>query len=397
MNLVWIVFLLLIGVTVGSFLNVVIHRLPRGQSIVFPSSHCPHCGRKIRWYDNIPVLSYFLLGRRCRFCKMPISPRYVVVEVATAFILTGLYVCYYVLRIRNGIGPFADSWGMFTAHAVLLCGLLACSFIDAEHWIVPLEICWVVSIVGVVCAAAGAHPFWSRIPPTAGAMSLAAVVGLAVALLLKHAGIIRESFIDADEKLAARRRRASQANDKQPAKTVAYTSAHGLNPRKEILMEVLFLLPIVVLALVTWGVLVGFDSAAGWWAGVLNPSESGAFAVHANAFLAALFGYLIGGACVWGMRITGTVIFGKEAMGLGDVHILAAVGAATGWVVPVIAFFLAPFFALLWAVYLWLGRRQRELPYGPWLGLGTVVVMLFYDALTAYLQPLARSFELLFR
>ena len=103
-----------------------------------------------------------------------------------------------------------------------------------------------------------------------------------------------------------------------------------------------------------------------------------------------LFGYLVGGLWIWSMRILGTLGFGKEAMGMGDVHILAAVGAVAGWITPSLAFFLAPMFGLLWAVSLWLGRGQRELPYGPWLALASLVVLLFYDGIVGYLAP---SFE----
>jgi leader peptidase (prepilin peptidase)/N-methyltransferase len=95
--------------------------------------------------------------------------------------------------------------------------------------------------------------------------------------------------------------------------------------------------------------------------------------------LSAVTGYLVAGGMVWAMRILGTLAFGKEAMGMGDVHLLAAVGAVTGWAVPAVAFFVSPFFALAWALYLALARGQRELPYGPWLAAGAMAVMVLYD------------------
>ena len=75
----------LLGAIVGSFLNVCIHRIPAGQSIVFPASHCPSCDRPIAPYDNIPVISYVLLLGRCRSCKARISPRYPFVEALSGF------------------------------------------------------------------------------------------------------------------------------------------------------------------------------------------------------------------------------------------------------------------------------------------------------------------------
>jgi len=76
----WPLFALVLGLLVGSFLNVVIHRLPRGESIVFPPSRCPHCGRRLGPMDLVPVLSYLALRGRCRYCRTPISSRYPLVD-----------------------------------------------------------------------------------------------------------------------------------------------------------------------------------------------------------------------------------------------------------------------------------------------------------------------------
>ena len=140
MAIAWLIFVLAIGACVGSFLNVVVWRLPRGQSIVFPGSYCPQCGKAIRWYDNIPVLSWCLLRAKCRFCKKPISVRYPIVEAATALLVGGLYVWYFLAEFRGAAGPFEEAWPMYLAQAALLCGLLACSLVDIEMWIVPLEV-----------------------------------------------------------------------------------------------------------------------------------------------------------------------------------------------------------------------------------------------------------------
>ncbi len=397
MDAMWIVFLVAIGACVGSFLNVVIYRLPRGQSIVFPPSHCPHCGRSIKWYDNVPLLSWCVLRGRCRFCKEPISPRYLLVEAATAAMIVGLYVCYYVLDLRDGAQSFAQSWPMFVAHAALLCGLLVCSLVDIESWIVPLEVCWVVSLMGLVSAAAAPHPWMPTVAPTTGAMSLAAAVGLIAAVILTHYGLIQRSFIDADEKPLP----TPAKNDEQKKKTkgqkalppsVAVTNQCGVSPRKEILRELVFLAPAFLLAAAAYMLVTKVPAVANAWAAL---TERGVLARHINGFLAALFGYLVGGLWIWGARILGTLGFGKEAMGLGDVHLLAAVGAVAGWIAPSVAFFVAPLFGLIWALYLWLARNQRELPYGPWLAVASLVVLLFYDAFASFLRPYAQVLELL--
>lgn len=79
-------FIFLTGACIGSFLNVCIYRIPRNESIIFPGSKCPHCGHKIKWYDNLPILGWFLLGGRCRHCKHPFSLRYPAIETLTALL-----------------------------------------------------------------------------------------------------------------------------------------------------------------------------------------------------------------------------------------------------------------------------------------------------------------------
>jgi leader peptidase (prepilin peptidase)/N-methyltransferase len=385
MEVFWTIFLFVFGACVGSFLNVAIYRLPRGESIVFPGSHCPRCGRAIRWFDNIPLLSWLALGGNCRFCKEPISPRYILIEFATAVMVAGLYVCYYVLRIREGAGRFEDTWPMFLAHAALLCGLLVCTAVDIEKWIVPLEVCWFVTLAGLVSSAASPQAWMPKVSPAMGAASVGAGVGLVLGLLLLRYGLLQQSFIDAaDKPVAVEDSAKGKKKPKPPA--VAFTRENGVSPRKEILRELLFLAPAVALAIIAWLLVTHVACVGEPWRRWTDPSGGG-LARHVNGFLSALLGYLVGGAWIWGVRILGTLGFNKEAMGLGDAHILGAVGAATGWFVPTVVFFVAPLFGILWAMYLWLRRGQRELPYGPWLAAATLTVLLFYDSIVAFLKP----------
>ena len=115
---------LLFGLLVGSFLNVVILRLPQGQSVVLPRSFCPSCGRFLRWYDNIPLLSFAILGGECRFCKKAISWQYPLVEI-----LTGLLSL--VTFWKFGMIPYLLNF------LLLICPLIALSFIDLRHRILP--------------------------------------------------------------------------------------------------------------------------------------------------------------------------------------------------------------------------------------------------------------------
>ena len=117
-----------------------------------------------------------------------------------------------------------------------------------------------------------------------------------------------------------------------------------------------------------------------WWASVIRPN-------WVSGLLGAMLGLLVGGFVVWLTRIVGTYFFGREAMGMGDVHLMAAVGAVVGAGASVVAFFVAPFFGMALAVYLLLTGKRRELPFGPYLSMGTAFVMLFYCPIAAYLAP----------
>ena len=385
MDVFWLVSFTLLGLCVGSFLNVVIWRLPRGESIVFPGSHCPGCGRAVRWHDNIPILSWLALGGRCRFCKGRISPRYLIVEALTGLLVGGLYACYYLLEVRSGVGTFNESWLMFLAHASLLCGLLVCSAVDIDHWIVPLEVCWFVSLLGIV-AATIMPPSTDILPavgPVVGAMGIAAMLGIGIGLLLLRWGILRPSFIDADDKAIT-----AESDGDTPGRitSVAADGSGDVNPRREMVHEVLFLLPAILLGCGVW-VLAHFVPAVHEALLKLADREVvGGFAKHLAGFEAALVGYLVGGGLIWAIRILGTLGFGKEAMGLGDAHLLAAVGAVTGYLTPTLTFFAAPVLGLVWALWLFTSRKQRELPYGPWLAVAAALILVFHDSSMSFLK-----------
>ncbi|OIP64704.1 MAG: prepilin peptidase [Nitrospirae bacterium CG08_land_8_20_14_0_20_52_24] len=112
------------GSMIGSFLNVCIYRIPRNESLVFPSSHCTRCGEPIRFYDNLPIISWFILIGKCRHCKSPISFQYPMVELLNA---SGFFYIY----IRYGITAQALFYGLFFSALVVI------TFIDLYHRIIP--------------------------------------------------------------------------------------------------------------------------------------------------------------------------------------------------------------------------------------------------------------------
>ncbi len=124
MNTVVLILVILIGLALGSFLNVCIYRIPLKKSILFPNSFCPNCGAKIRAWDNIPLLSFILLKGKCRKCRTKISLQYPLVESVTSALMVITY-------LRFGLG-----WE-FAARSILCLSLIAIFFIDLKHRIIP--------------------------------------------------------------------------------------------------------------------------------------------------------------------------------------------------------------------------------------------------------------------
>ena len=161
-----------LGACIGSFLNVVIYRVPLRQSVVSPPSRCPTCGSRLRWYDNLPIFGWLLLGGRCRTCKHPISIQYPIVELITALL--------FVLVVwLTPPGP------LMVSRLLLVCILIALFGIDLEHQILPNSITlpgivagvlfsliappgWRDALLGVILGAgmlyviAGAYYLWRR-------------------------------------------------------------------------------------------------------------------------------------------------------------------------------------------------------------------------------------------
>jgi len=127
----------ILGSCIGSFLNVCIYRMPKEKSIVRPASYCPKCNKPLRWYDNIPLLSYIILKGKCRDCKGSISFRYPLVELITALFFLGLYM-------QLGLSP-----ALFKM-LILFSLLLVVSFIDIEYHAIPVHLCFLGIIIALL-------------------------------------------------------------------------------------------------------------------------------------------------------------------------------------------------------------------------------------------------------
>ena len=371
---IWFVFIFAFGCCIGSFLNVVIYRLPRDKSLITPPSACPACGKHIRFYDNIPLVSWLLLGRKCRYCKAPISPRYFVIELLTGLVFLGLFILYFRTDLRIGMPSFLDGgWFIYLLHIILLAAFIAASAIDLELWVIPLSICWFVTAVGLLGSALGGYIIdpavirryallpntWDIIlknEVTVASLAAGAAIGLAISWVFLATGLIKRSYESAD----------SQDSPDEPENL----TEQQLNHRLEACREIIFLLPII------------FCSLATYWIGRKSSLiQSLDFSQHPviAGLLGSLWGYFVGCGVVWATRIFGTLAFGKEAMGLGDVHLMGAAGAVIGPIFVVVAFFIAPFFGLAWAGSQMFFKKTRQIPYGPFLSLGIFAVMILHE------------------
>jgi leader peptidase (prepilin peptidase)/N-methyltransferase len=280
-----------------------------------------------------------------------------------------------------------DDWPIFGLYLFLISCLLAASLIDAELFIIPIGIPWLAVIVGII-----GHAMIDR-PTTPGALLLSAptaalaaggAVGLAVSIGLWWIGIMPQSFsegeplLEVDREAVAVENAQAQIEGRETMTLPPELTRSQVNI--EMRKEMLFLMPPMLLAAAWFLLTVRYPALGNWWENIANNHWIG-------GMLGAIFGALIGGFVVWLTRILGTLAFGRVAMGLGDVHLMFGVGAIIGAGAATVAFFLAPFFGILFAVYVLMTRTRRELPYGPYLSLATALVMIFYCPIAAYLTP----------
>ncbi len=188
----------LMGACVGSFINVVAWRLPRQESVVLPPSHCPHCGTRLAWFENIPVLGWLALGGRCRHCGAPISPRYPGVELLCA----GLWVAIFLVTppLAGGAPWFGSGpidWWLVAAGWLLASLLLPMVLIDLDHLWLPEPLCRWGLVLGLVltaiagyrqgAAVGGAQLLDHLIAAAAGLLAMEGLSALAEKLMGKPA------------------------------------------------------------------------------------------------------------------------------------------------------------------------------------------------------------------
>ncbi|MCM8818971.1 MAG: prepilin peptidase [Candidatus Omnitrophica bacterium] len=236
----------ILGLIFGSFANVCIYRLPKGKSIIYPSSFCPNCNKPIKWYDNIPLLSYIILKGKCRYCKSKISFRYFIVEL-----LTGLL--FFIIYKKFGLSYLNFVFDIFVLSLIIV------SFIDIDTFLIS---------------------------------DVIVIPGIFLGLFF--------SFL--------------------------FPKIHNME--------------------------------------------------RLNSFLYSFIGAIVGGGVLIFLAIIGKLLFKKEAMGGGDVKLLAMIGAFLGWKPILLTLFFASVIGVLISLILIMMKKKKVddyIPFGPYLAIGAII------------------------
>ncbi len=328
----WLSFVFCIGACVGSFLNVVVARLPLERSLLWPGSRCGSCFQPIRGIANLPILSYLLLRGRCRTCGARYSSRYMWVELGTALAFAGLFYLdalnnwHELDFVANAQGQIAQGWvpwplwAFFGHHALLMSLLIAASLCDFDGRVIPLPLTMTGTAIGLILATLMPWPWPS-----------------------------------------------------QAAVNVPPGNPWGL-------LNFVGKLPRGVYNWPLWGPLPDWLPRESWQLGLCT----------------GLAGAAAGNLMMRSIKFIFEQGMGKEALGLGDADLMMMAGAFLGWQMVVAAFFFGTFAALFIAIPLFLTRGSRMLPFGPGLAVGIMVTLISWRRIAPGLQPFFFDWLLLF-
>jgi len=335
----WSAVFFVFGSMVGSFLNVCIYRMPRGESVISPPSHCPHCKYSIPWYLNVPLLTWILLRGKCRNCGAPIAARYFFVEL-----LTGLAF----LSCWLGFGR--SSAALSLIYCLVLAGFIVATFIDFEHFIIPDEVTLGGIAAGFICS------FLVPSLHQAGTARVAlerCFVGIVVGAGLVY-GILRLG------KLLYGRLRFELA----PNTRVFLTETSVKLPDKEIPYEEIFYRKsdTVVLQART------AEMVDRCYVDVPVRLSPVALRIGEDRFKPDDVPYL--------EVVTDEIVVPREAMGLGDVKFMAAIGAFLGWQAVIFSLTVSAIIGAtvgITLIALKKGEWSSKLPYGPYIALAATI------------------------
>jgi leader peptidase (prepilin peptidase)/N-methyltransferase len=335
----WSVVFFVHGTIVGSFLNVVIHRLPRDESIVSPPSHCPHCKYSIPWYLNIPLATWLWLRGKCANCKAPISPRYFLVELLTGILFLGAW-------LRSG----PEHPGVAVILCLVFAGFVAATFIDFEHFIIPESITIGGIVVGFLLSPLA--PALHGVKSAVEAME-ASAIGIAVGGGLVYAIVRGGKLLFGRKKLKlapGTKIIFGEENLKLPDEEISYGE---LLYRKSDYIE-------VPATLVVLGERTFENTRVRLYQDRLEIGEEKLDPVS-----------------ITHMEVTADhIVLPQEAMGLGDVAFMAAIGAFLGWQGVLFALTVSSILGAVVGVTLILLKRlewSKWIPYGPYIALAATL------------------------
>lgn len=185
-----------LGACIASFLNVVIWRVPRGESIVRPASHCPKCNARIKWWNNIPILSWLALRGKCADCKAPISPRYVIVETIGGLLFLAEYLRLDPL-VGNGFGIWPPAAVFLLFAWIWISLMIVGSFIDFDLQLLPdfvtvggmiLGVIHAITKVGFICLYVDPLPHWTQLLSPLGFSLAGLALGFGLLYLIRFVG-----------------------------------------------------------------------------------------------------------------------------------------------------------------------------------------------------------------
>ncbi|HZW27429.1 MAG TPA: prepilin peptidase [Trueperaceae bacterium] len=372
MTALTVVFAALLGAVVGSFGNVVVYRLPRGESVVSPGSRCPSCGRRLSAVDLVPVLSWLLLRGRCRTCGARISPRYPLVEALMAGLFAALAVAFPPELHGAAVLPLL----------VVVAMLVMASLIDLERYLLPD----VLTLPALAVALLGSL-LWAGTPglPTPAEALAGALAGAGVLVLINRVGGL------------ALRRLGDTAERLWPVSLDQVNVAALVGAALGVWAGLLAGLASLLLNLVTRRTLrLPEPLLYGLWLLALVLSSLG-FPVPlttavAGSVLAAGAWAVLGAVYWWlhdAVRPQTTEEVGEEddepvAMGFGDVKLAAVLGAFLGWERLLVAVFFAVTLGAVGGVVARLAGGGRLVPFGPYLLLGALASLFAGDAAIAW-------------
>jgi leader peptidase (prepilin peptidase) / N-methyltransferase len=335
----WSLTFFVFGTIVGSFLNVVIHRLPLEQSVISPPSHCPHCKYSIPWFLNIPLLTWLWLRGKCKNCSAPISPRYFMVELLTG---VAFLACWLVFgRVSTAVALI---------YCLFLAGLIAATFIDFEHFIIPDQITLGGIVVGVLCSFAFPALHQEQLISTSLKKSfIGAFVGAALVYAILRMG-----------KLLFGRQQLDFSDETK----IYFTESALVLPDKEVPYDDLFYRQSDAITLTAKFVELP-DRCYRDVLVRLKPSE---LEIGEDKFNPETVPHL--------EAITSQISLPREAMGLGDVKFMAAIGAFLGWQATVFSLMVSSIIGSIVGLALILLRKQAwssRLPYGPYIALAAAI------------------------